>query len=1062
MAKASDSRLDAYYGDKDPDGDPLGELSDIMGISKDNDTEGDISLDLERELFGVNDDDPVSSSDDVSSGSDDYGDAATSLESELLAVLGGLNASTSDSDETSAKTDVAMDAPVEDETPDADLAELELADLDLDELDMAADAPVEAAAEETEPPADEASDDDLEALFADVMDAPETDIALAVEEDISDTDSGHDPLTIADEVELDEAAAAMPESADNRDFDDDVELANVLAAPHPVLGDELDETSQGEDVAAEPAGAATSDDPIADAFSDLADLDVDVPSFIGTAAGTRVAMAAVDAMADDTDDVATQDAAAADTVGEADTPDIADIEPDIAADLAALDLSDLDAEPVGDMEPQFDGAAHDEAAKPLVDEDASIDDGRALAVSADEPDVEYDLPDGEEAEFAELLAKADSEMTDEDFEAAAAALDAESETYATAQDVSFDAEPEPESSAPVAATDFSGDVQPASSDAADLGEEAIDIEAELAAFDEAVRSTGNVHADDGAGHDAPLPDIDTAEVHETIAATADFDIPELADDLDPVVASGDEFEVEFAESLARYRQENAAPPDDVTDSQDEPPLDGDDAFETLFEQDLSRDIEAAAAGMAGLGLSASETGAREQSFSDDEPEFDMMDDDLDEPVGIPSAETIAQQPASGRRGFMVASAVGALAIFGVAFAVGSSFFGGDDGPAETALIKADSEPVKVKPDNPGGTTVPNQDNAVYDRVAGTTEQEPSQESLISMAEEPVELPEQEAPEVPVQPETPTQKAEDRLTPADTADDAAASEAELALISPKRVRTLIVKPDGSLVERAAPVAAQPEQAAADTLAGEALGEARTGGETEVAALAPAPEPVPLQEPEPQAEFADVAIPTPRPDIGTQASADAAAQAAEPETPAQPAPEAVAAAVPAATPNTSETAAAEEPAVPIRTVRSETIRPAAEPASQPSTATGAVPVPVERSADQPVNVVGRTGGQATQTAAAQPAPAPAPTTTPASGGYVVQIASLPSVSEAQNSFANLSSRYASLIGGRPMNIQRAEIPGKGTFYRVRVSAQDRSDANALCSRIKASGGSCFVAR
>ena len=80
MAKASDSRLRALYDDKDPDGDPLGELSDIMGISKDNDTEGDISLDLERELFGVNDDDPLSSSADRSSGDDDYSDAAASLD----------------------------------------------------------------------------------------------------------------------------------------------------------------------------------------------------------------------------------------------------------------------------------------------------------------------------------------------------------------------------------------------------------------------------------------------------------------------------------------------------------------------------------------------------------------------------------------------------------------------------------------------------------------------------------------------------------------------------------------------------------------------------------------------------------------------------------------------------------------------------------------------------------------------------------------------------------------------------------------------------------------------
>ncbi|MCC0030780.1 MAG: SPOR domain-containing protein [Brucellaceae bacterium] len=747
---------------------------------------------------------------------------------------------------------------------------------------------------------------------------------------------------------------------------------------------------------------------------------------------------------------------AADDAADSVTFEVADGDEDDGLDIDLDDLAseDLAAEPVSgfSIEPDLSDDAYDADLTVEAEADAAP---RELTVASYDRVTEAEPRDDDEAAFAELLARADSEMTDEDFEAAAAALDAEAVTHASAADdydddeAEFEALPDYE---PAVEEDLPPEPQAsadAEDDAADLAGDDVDIEAELAAFDEAVRAAGALDAgDDETADEEPLPDIDTLEVDETIAATADFDIPELLEDEEPVVAAGDDFEAEFAESLARYREESAAR-HEATEASAETPASEDDVFETLFERDLTRDIEAATAGMAGLGMSASASAADDTPYAGDDLQFDLMDDDLDEPIGIPPAETVTGRPASGRRGFMVASAVGALAIFGVAFAVGSSFFGGEDGPAETTLIKADSEPVKIKPENPGGTTVPNQDNAVYDRVAGTAEEQPAQEALITTAEEPVELPEQAAPEVPMQ------KAEDRLTPADTEDGASPTEAELALISPKRVRTLIVKPDGSLVERAEELAAaQAAPGVADTVSSEALAATQESGETEVAALAP--EPVALEEPQAEGQLVDVAIPTPRPDIEaeTGAEADAAPADAAVETD-------TAAAEPAAEAEEpvplTEVAATEEPAVPVRAVQSETIRPTTtDDAGTTRQVSRTVPVPSDRSADQPANVVGRTGSEQAQTAAAQPTP------TPASGGYVVQIASLPSVAEAQSSFANLSARYGNLIGGRAMNIQRADIPGKGTFYRVRVAAQDRSDATSLCTRIKAAGGSCFVAR
>jgi hypothetical protein len=45
---------------------------------------------------------------------------------------------------------------------------------------------------------------------------------------------------------------------------------------------------------------------------------------------------------------------------------------------------------------------------------------------------------------------------------------------------------------------------------------------------------------------------------------------------------------------------------------------------------------------------------------------------------------------------------------------------------------------------------------------------------------------------------------------------------------------------------------------------------------------------------------------------------------------------------------------------------------------------------------------------------------------------------------------------------VQIQPAEIPDRGTFYRVRVAGGTREEAVALCERYQAAGGSCFVAR
>lgn len=54
------------------------------------------------------------------------------------------------------------------------------------------------------------------------------------------------------------------------------------------------------------------------------------------------------------------------------------------------------------------------------------------------------------------------------------------------------------------------------------------------------------------------------------------------------------------------------------------------------------------------------------------------------------------------------------------------------------LLRADTTPYKMAPENPGGIDIPHQDKEIYDRLSGKTE--PGVERLLPRAEEPLDLP----------------------------------------------------------------------------------------------------------------------------------------------------------------------------------------------------------------------------------------------------------------------------------------------------------------------------------
>ena len=86
----------------------------------------------------------------------------------------------------------------------------------------------------------------------------------------------------------------------------------------------------------------------------------------------------------------------------------------------------------------------------------------------------------------------------------------------------------------------------------------------------------------------------------------------------------------------------------------------------------------------------------------------------------------------------------------------------------------------------------------------------------------------------------------------------------------------------------------------------------------------------------------------------------------------------------------------------------------------------------------------------------------TTSVGAGGYYVQIASQPTQESAMVAMNKAKKQYGALFGSLPVNIQPAEIPGKGTYYRVRVQVGPRDSAINLCNRVKSQNGACFVGK
>ena len=497
-----------------------------------------------------------------------------------------------------------------------------------------------------------------------------------------------------------------------------------------------------------------------------------------------------------------------------------------------------------------------------------------------------------------------------------------------------------------------------------------------------------------------------AETDEGVTPVTELDVPQLPvveKEKPPVYHQDYDFDIDaemaqlFSEPAAKPAQGDGVPSGAVAASVVQPAMQINDVddFERALEEDFRRSLN--------------------------QPERMAIPVDPGQANGLYAGDGYDDAEARPRRGLLIAASIaGLLLVGGGAVYAWSTLTGGQASSGEPRVILADKEPVKVVPEEKGGKTVPNQDKAVYDRVAGDKATTPQQEQLVTTTEEPVDVVQRTL--------TPEALPDDSIDSADASEDdgrllpgvdepetANAEAGNKPLIAPRKVRTMIVKPDGTLVAREDTVAEPETQTAgldakATATTGQASGEAAATVD------------------------ADASLRT------EQAAAETRPRSALAE---------------AADAQVDDTA-------PVRTVKTTTIGAAATTAA----GDGNTPVPETRPVDQPVTVVGtvtETGRQkVAETQAVQETAKQTQVAAVAPGGYVMQIASLPSEAEAQKSYAALSKKFSSVLGGHGVDIQKAEIANKGTYFRVRIPAGSREEAIALCERYRGAGGSCLVTR
>lgn len=431
-----------------------------------------------------------------------------------------------------------------------------------------------------------------------------------------------------------------------------------------------------------------------------------------------------------------------------------------------------------------------------------------------------------------------------------------------------------------------------------------------------------------------------------------------------------------------------------------------------------------------------------------EGEEDRYAPAADDEYLAPRAET--RMPRRKSRGSAVSLAALVLVASiggGLAYVWKKGGFVGSDIPgigSAPPVIKASTDPVKIKPaENAAAANQPTHE--IFNRSNQTASV--ANERLVRHEEQPVAVvptrPEGAAAPAPAAPDANATRPvttsnivlpnpEGAGAPDQTASNATETQVAQAPDEPRRVKTIKIMPDSSVVTGEAPIT-NAEPSAPQTRS------------VDVSALAPTP---PADQPSSEA------APT-APAVAPQAAPVVQGDAGQATSPAPAAPVAtVPAGSAAALPdNQTPQALPGEEDGGATTVVEPTQAQAPPPAVPPVRPRHMPPAP------KPAQVA-----SAEPTAGAAPAAASAPTAAPvANGSYVVQVSSQRSPADAQSAFQSLQRRFAGVLGGMKPSIRKVDLPDRGTYYRVRVGGWSTpAEATAFCGKLKAAGGDCVIAR
>lgn len=356
-------------------------------------------------------------------------------------------------------------------------------------------------------------------------------------------------------------------------------------------------------------------------------------------------------------------------------------------------------------------------------------------------------------------------------------------------------------------------------------------------------------------------------------------------------------------------------------------------------------------------------------------------DQIDDDIAIPAADVVGRQPSNSSGGKRAAIVVLAIAFLGGAAAMAWNYVSTPSGDAP--VILADGGQIKAKPKEAGGKVIPNQDQTVYKTVDGKTKSAPAQKTLENKTEEPINVA-----------KIGVSKTSNRV-----GDDNSAL-ASPDILKPRSVRTVVVKPDGTIVQ-STEEKIDPIKLAATTQT--------TPKPVKTVSIKPS---LNDQNPAPVAKVKPVNV----------------------------------AKVQTIVPKTEVKAPAAKKIKPFKTVTPKKVK--TKPVIKKTIAKKAVvkKPKIKKAAPKPKKVV---------VAKAESLPSVA-------SPYAVQISSRRSGDAAKTAWRKLSKRYASVLGGYKVDIRRSVIKGKGIYYRVRVPASSKANAQSLCSRLKSAGGDCLVTK